>query len=351
MKNNINIGVLGLGRMGQVHCRQIASTPGLSLSAASSRSPEITAGIKEELKIRVYRSHEKLLQDSSIDWIVITTFSHEHQKWALRAIAAGKNLIIEKPVALSYQEAAAIYQAAREKGVQVTVHMNRRWDRDFELVQRVLIENLLGEVYRIESRYTGFSSEWGGWGLQGLDNPWRLKKVYGGGILSDWGPHLFDQLLLLTSAPAKCLFGKTESRIWSSEVEDHFWAEVIFQNGISARVEASNNHRYSLPRWLLLGSKGTLKMAGGDPCEWNRVLVRKNFHNFQEDIRFDTSQQELSGGFYPAFAAAIQQGKEPPVGPEEVLAAARLIDAVKESDSRCRSIDLTVDRLTSTTVN
>jgi len=337
--------------MGQVHCRQIATTPGLSLSAASSRSPEITAGIKDKLKIRVYHSHEELLQDSSIGWIVITTFTHEHKRWALQAIAAGKNLIIEKPVALSYQEAAAIYQAAREKGVQVTVHLNRRWDRDFELVQRVLKEYLLGEVYRIESRYTGFSSEWAGWGLQGLDNPWRLKKAYGGGILSDWGPHLFDQLLLLVASPAKCLFGKTESRIWSSEVEDHFWAEVIFQNGVSARVEASNNHRYSLPRWLLLGSKGTLKMAGGDPCEWNRALVRKNFHDFQEEISLDTSQQELSGGFYPAFAAALQQGKRPSVSPEEVLGAARLMDAVKESNSSGQSIDLSVDWLTSIPVN
>ncbi len=337
--------------MGQVHCRQIAATPGLSLSAASSRSPEIAAGIKEELKIKVYHSHEELLQDSSIGWIVITTFTNEHKKWALRAIAAGKNLIIEKPVALSYEEAAAIFQAAREKGVQVTVHLNRRWDRDFVLVQRVLKEDILGEVYRIESRYTAFSSGWAGWGLQGLDNPWRLKKAYGGGILSDWGPHLFDQLLLLTSSPAKCLFGKTESRIWSSEVEDHFWAEVIFRNGVSARVEASNNHRYPLPRWLLLGSKGTLKMAGGDPCEWNSAHIRKSFHDFQEQISLDTSQQELSGGFYPAFVAALQQGKEAPVGPEEVLAAARLMDAVKESDSRGRSIDLSVDRSTSSRAN
>ncbi|MBA7481003.1 MAG: hypothetical protein GH155_07770 [Spirochaeta sp.] len=343
MKNNINMGVLGLGRMGQVHCRQIAATPGLFLSAASSRSPEIAAGMKEELKISVYDSHERLLEENSIDWTVITTFTHEHKKWALRAIAAGKNLIIEKPVALSYQEAAAIFQAAREKGVKVTVHLNRRWDRDFELVQRVLKEDLLGEVYRIESRYTNFSSGWAGWGLQGLDNPWRLKKAYGGGLLSDWGPHLFDQLLLLTASPPKCLFGKTENRIWSSEVEDHFWAEVLFRNGVSARVEASNNHRYSLPRWLLLGSKGTLKMSGGDPSEWNIALIRKNFHDFQEETTLDTSQQELSGGFYPAFAAALQQGKEPPVGAEEVLAAARLMDAVKESDSRGQSIDLSVD--------
>ena len=343
MKKNINIGVLGLGRMGQVHCRQIAATPGLSLSAASSRSLEIAAEIKEELNIRVYHSHEELLQDSSIGWIVITTFTNEHKKWALQAIADGKNLIIEKPVALSYQEAAFIFQTAREKGVQVTVHLNRRWDRDFELVQRVLKEDILGEVYRIESRYTGFSSEWAGWGLQGLDNPWRLKKAYGGGILSDWGPHLFDQLLLLIASPAKCLFGTTESRIWSSEVEDHFWAEVIFQNGVSARVEASNNHRYSLPRWLLLGSKGTLKMEGGDPSEWNSALIRKSFHDFQEEIHLDTSQQELSGGFYSAFAAALQQGKEPPVGTTKVLAATRLIDAVKESSSRSQSIDLSVD--------
>ena len=304
MKTTINMGVLGLGRMGQIHCQQIKATSGLSLAAVSSRSSELVDGVKTREDITVYHSHEELLEDDRIAWVVIATFSHEHRKWALRAIDAGKNLVIEKPVALSYQEAASIFQAAKDKRLQVTVHLNRRWDRDFVLVQHILQQGLLGDVYRIESRYTSFSAEWAGWGLQGLDNPWRLKKSYGGGILSDWGPHLFDQLLLLANSPINTIFGKQESRIWTQEVDDHFWAEVIFRNGLSARVEASNNHRFPLPRWLLLGSKGTLKMDGGDPGEWNRALIRKNLDGFPEEISFDTSQQELSGGFYPAFSAA-----------------------------------------------
>ncbi len=169
----------------------------------------------------------------------------------------------------------AIFALPKEKGVQVTVHLYRRWDRDFVLVQHILQQGLLGDVYRIELRYTGFSAEWAGWGLQGMDNPWRLKNSFGGGILSDWSPHLFYQLLLLAHSPINTIFGKQESRIWTQEVEDHFWAEVIFRNGLSARVEASNNHRFPLPRWLLLGSKGTLEMDGGDPGEWNRALIRK----------------------------------------------------------------------------
>ena len=68
-------------------------------------------------------------------------------------------------------------------------------------------------------------------------NQWRLKSEYGGGILTDWGSHLFDQLVLLSSARVSGVLGKTESRIWSREVEDHFWAELFLDDGTTATLE------------------------------------------------------------------------------------------------------------------
>jgi len=202
----------------------------------------------------------------------------------------------------------------------------------------MLNESTLGEVYRIESRYTHYSGTWGTWGAEGVKNPWRLKKQYGGGLLNDWGPHLFDQLLLLTDSRVKTLFAKTYAKIWSKEVEDHFWAEILFENSLSARVEASNNFRLAQSRWCIVGTEGTLAVEGGDPSDWNMAVIRRGNVDFPEEIRIDISQAELSPGFYQAFVQALQTSAPLPVAPEHVLRVMRLIESVRKSDKTDQSV-------------
>jgi scyllo-inositol 2-dehydrogenase (NADP+) len=338
--NEVNMAVLGVGRMGQVHCRYIRETPGLKLVAASSRAATLTLAVSQRYGIRVYRAHEDLLADPEVQWVVIANTSDQHKHWALAALEAGKNLIIEKPIALSLADAIVILQTAEEQGLQVAVHNSRRWDEDFKLVQGVLNQGELGEVYRIESRYTDCSAGWGSWGSQGEANPWRLKKRQGGGLLNDWGPHLFDQLLQLGLGRVRKLYGKTYSKVWGLEVEDHFWAELSFEGGFSARAEASNNHRISLPRWLILGSQGTLAVSGGDPADWNTAIVKVQKDGRLEERRLDISHPELSKGFYDSFSRALRDGSPLPVTPEQILQVMRLVEAVRQSQDRGEVIDV-----------
>jgi predicted dehydrogenase len=344
VKAKIAVAVLGVGRMGLIHCESIAATSGLSLVAASSRSPERLAAALQRFDLTGYRSHEELLADPRVEWVVIATTTDEHKEWALKALKAGKRLIIEKPVGLSYEEAAAIFEEADKRNLEVTVHQNRRWDRDFQVVRAVLRDSLLGEVYRIESRYTSFSSGWAGWGAQGMANPWRLKRKYGGGLLSDWGPHLLDQALLLVNSEVRSLFAGMYGRIWTREVDDHFWVELTFADGRSLRAEASNNSRIPLPRWYILGTAGTLQVRGGELTDWDAAVIRKEFNGFPQEIRIDIGQLMLSTGFYAEFAEAARSGKKLPVSAAEVLRVMRLMDAVRESASSGRSVSFNDNR-------
>jgi len=207
-------------------------------------------------------------------------------------------------------------------------------------VKRILTQGELGEVYRIESRYTDCSAGWGSWGAQGEANPWRLKKRQGGGLLNDWGPHLFDQLLQLGLGRVKQLYGKTYSKVWSLEVEDHFWAELSFEGGFSARAEASNNHRFPLPRWLILGSQGTLTVSGGDPAEWNTAIVKVQKDCKLEEQRLDISHPELCAGFYDSFSRALSDGSPLPVTPGQILQVMHLVEAVRQSQDHGEVIDV-----------
>jgi predicted dehydrogenase len=343
MKEVAKIGVLGLGRMGQIHCGLIRDCPGLELTAGSSGSAQLRRQSAESFGIRTYEEHEALLRDSRIDWVLIATTTNRHREWALRAIEAGKNLIIEKPIALTLEETKEIIGAAERADVRLTVYNSRRWDADFLFVRQLLAEGSLGEVYRFESRYTSFDAGWGGWGAQGEKNPWRLKRAYGGGILSDWGPHLFDQILLLVEPPLQSVSGRLYSKIWSDEVDDHFWSELLYDCGITVRVEASNNHRIPQPRWFILGSEGTLSIQGGSPTSWSPALIRRSSGGQIQETRRELPKVEISTGYYPDFVKALSAGDPLPVQPAQALQVMQVIEAVRRSSASGRSLTLSLE--------
>ncbi len=338
MGKDVAVAVLGAGKMGLIHCESIAATPGLRLAGASSRSAERLAEIKDKLAVPTYPSHEALLRDPAVQWVVISTTTEMHKEWALKALAAGKELIVEKPIALSFADTKEILDEASRRNLRVTVFQNRRWDNDFRLLRKIIRQGLLGEIYRLESRYASFSSGWGAWGAQGAANPWRLKKQFGGGLLNDWGPHLLDQIFLVTKSRLKSLYCQVYGKIWTQEVDDHFWIELVFANGQTARVEASNNARIPQPRWYLWGTKGTLQVKGGDLADWNRAIIRKESGAYSMQTSISYEQRELSLGFYENFVDAVSNGKRLAVRPEQILRVMRTIDAARTSSSRGRSV-------------
>lgn len=338
MKEQVGIGILGAGRMGVIHGEQIQATAGLRLAALSSQSERLVEDARRRFDVPVYDDHRSLLEDPRVQWVVIATTSDRHTEWALKALSAGKELIIEKPIALYLKEARKVFDTAKRAGLRVTVHQNRRWDLDYQLVQKVVREGMLGDVYRIESRYTNYSKAWGAAGAEGLANPWRLKKSYGGGVLNDWGSHLLDQLILLAEEPVTTVLGRCESRIWSEEVDDHFWAELSFGGGFSARVEASVNFRIPVPRWTIVGNRGTLQVTGGNPEQWNTAVVRREAGPFAEEIRYDIPHPMFSTGFYAGLVQALEENRPLPVRPDQTLMVMRLIEAVRESSRLGRTV-------------
>ncbi len=338
MEEAIRFGVLGVGRIGLFHCDRVRATRGFALVAASSRSEELRAEAGRRFGIVTYASHEELIADRSVQWLVIATTSDQHYRWAMDAIECGKNLVIEKPIAASYDEARQIYDKADAKGVKVLPHQSRRWDRDFLLVQRIIHDGLVGEAYRIESRRASYSTGWAGWGAQGMANPWRLKKEYGGGMINDWAPHLVDQVLLLAGSMPVSLNAWQGGKIWTTEVDDHFWAELVFGNGLSCRIEASNNHRIPQPRWSVVGTKGTFQVRGEQSDSWSEGELRSEFHGVPETRRFDFAGDELTDAFYPALAESLRTSDALPITREQVLSVMKVIDRIRQSAAQGGSI-------------
>ena len=123
--------------------------------------------LAEEAGFHTYETEEAMLADESIDVILVATPNDTHRPIALRAMEAGKNVIVEKPATLSLKELTELEDMAGKTGQFLTVHQNRRWDEDLLTVREILKDQTMGEIFRIESRVHG---------SRGIPGDWRKEK-------------------------------------------------------------------------------------------------------------------------------------------------------------------------------
>ncbi len=240
--------IIGYGYMGGMHHDIIEKNiPDLEVYAAYDMREEcIEKAAARGLK--VYDCIDKLLADEKIELVTIATPNDMHKEIAIRCLRAGKHVVCEKPVTLCSSDLEEIMQVVKETGRLFTVHHNRRWDKDYQQIKKILADNTLGKPYFIESRVTTT-----GRGMFG----WRGYKVNGGGLLLDWGIHLLDQLLDLIDSPVISVDAHILS-LYTPEADDNVRIFMRHENGISVTFEVAYNCFIPRPRWHVCCEHGTV---------------------------------------------------------------------------------------------
>lgn len=242
-----NVAVIGYGGQGAWHCNQILKSDVVSLAGTYDIKENRRAAARDN-GIFVYGSNEEIFKDNNVDIVVVATPNDVHEDLVVSALKSGKNVICEKPVALSCEEFDRMVEAQNECGKLLSVHQNRRWDVDYLGVKKVISSGEIGDVIRIESRIHG---------SRGIPSDWRCKKEYGGGMILDWGVHLIDQMLtLITDKVVKV--GCAVTNITNDEVDDGFRLELLFDSGKTALVEVGTYNFLSLPRFYMQCKSGTV---------------------------------------------------------------------------------------------
>ena len=329
----ISVGVVGMGRSGEeLHGKYIRERAEFRLEAISDTSPERLKQCKKTLKPKkTYSTYDELLGDEAIELVVVATPSQAHCEMVLAAFERGKHVLVEKPVALNLEEFERMEESARERGLVFSVFHSRRWDGDYLRVRKIIDDGLLGDVFDIQSRVLDYGPGWSEFGVQEFRPRWRAEKKYGGGRLYDWGSHLIDQVLMMVSSKVETVYGDLKSLIWSDEVDDHFKLLIKFENGTTAEVESSADCRISLPRWFIVGDKGTLS---GPRTE---LKVRSELIDDADETVFEPFENEWDA-VYENLAQVIRDGAELAVKPEEVKRTVAVIDAAMLSSSRRESV-------------
>lgn len=246
VNGNYALAIIGLGGMGNWHRESICDIDGLEVCGSFDIS-EARQKFAKKNGITPYNSLDELLADDKVDIVLVSTPNDIHKEISIKAMRAGKNVVCEKPVTLNSIDLKAMIDVSVETGKLFVVHQNRRWDEDFLMVKKIYEEDVLGDIFRIESRVLG---------SRGIPGDWRKEKEHGGGMVLDWGVHLLDQALMMIDEKVKKVYGKT-TNITTDVVDDGFFVDLTFESGLVFHVEVGTNNFIDLPRWYVLGINGT----------------------------------------------------------------------------------------------
>lgn len=333
--NQIRTAIIGFGTSGRVfHAPLIEAEPRFRLDAVVTPTPEHAEAVEARYPgTTVIRAVEDLwARAADFDLVVISSPNDTHASFAQQAIAAGLNVVLEKPIAVTVAEAEAVVEAAAAKGVVLTVFQNRRWDGDFLTVRRVIDSGALGTIHQFESAFEWFKPE------RGAHFKDSVASAAGGGIVYDLGPHVFDQAIQLFGDVVE-VHAELDGRRPGAANDDDSFVTLHHAKGVRSRLWMSAIAPVSRPRFRVVGSRAVFTSYGLDPQEPQLIAGAKPGDagfGVHADGRTATvagprfeDPEELEPGQYLAFYRALGdalQGTGPvPVDPADSIRGLQLI--------------------------
>jgi predicted dehydrogenase len=339
----IRVGLIGFGMAGRVfHAPLLSSVEGMELAAVMERTSNKAA--ERYPGITTHRSLEALLADKSLRLLVVATPNGTHFSLAKEILKAGKNVVVDKPMALTSAEAAELIALSWKHKALLAPFHNRRWDSDFLTVQKLLHEGLPGRLVSFESRF----DRWQPAPLK--ERLWKESADDGGGKLLDLGPHLADQALVLFGKPEAVSADVVREKDGPG-INDSFNLRLRYP-GLTVTLGANSLSLPAAPRFHLRGTDGGYVKKGVDPQEaaLNKI-TRIDDRNWGQELaaNWGVLHVGIDGGSvsrpvpalpgdYRLFYAGIRdalEGKGPaPVTGVDGWRVARLLEWAAESAQR-----------------
>ena len=279
VSRKLRIGVAGLGRAFAVMLPTFQRDPRVVLIAAADPRPEARARFEADFGGRTYGTVKELCDDHAVDIVYIATPHQHHAEHACLGAAAGKHLLVEKPMALSLDDATEMIEASARAGVHLIVGHSHSFDAPI-LKTRALIESgAFGAVRMITAvNYTDF--------LYRPRRPEELDTARGGGALFNQAPHQIDIVRLIGGGRLKTVRAQVGAWDRARSTEGAYAALLTFEDGTFATLSYNGYGHFDsdeLQGWI--GEMGQAKARGAakrairftDPDEETAVKAARNY--------------------------------------------------------------------------
>lgn len=226
----MKIAFTGTGYIAKIHARAARAFPDVELVAVANHRPESMASFAREFGIpRQHGTLRDLLQDGGIDAVIINTPNYLHAPEAIAALEAGVAVMVEKPMAMNGEEAAAMLAASRRSGAILMVAHCWRFDEEAIWLKEQL--GRIGDVIRTKGY--GVHVHWGpgGWFTQ--------QRYAGGGAMADMGIHALDTARFLLGDPLPVsVYARLGTHYGDYDVDDTGLILVNWDNGTTSYIES-----------------------------------------------------------------------------------------------------------------
>ena len=332
----LRAGVIGLGMMGRNHVRVWDEVvEGVDLVAVADPDPEAVARATAGRRARGFDDVDRMLAEEELDLVSIVAPTSLHLPVTLAALRAGANVLVEKPIAATRDEASEMIEAAEAAGRMLTVGHIERFNPAIRELRRRLADGELGRIFQIKATRLG-------------PFPARIRDV---GVVVDLAPHDLDVMRFLVGSEPIRLYAETERRI-HTEHEDLFSGIVKFANGVVGVLDIN---------WLTPTKQRSLTVTGergmfmadyiaqdlvlfanpGAAETWVNAGAGALITSVAEGemTRYSIHRQEPLAVELDEFAHAVRDGGPPPVAPRDAMIALLLARTMVESAETGRVID------------
>ncbi|MBR2950483.1 MAG: Gfo/Idh/MocA family oxidoreductase [Lachnospiraceae bacterium] len=360
----VRVGIIGTGWIAEAHMISYLKQPDVEIVAGADliegKAEAFFAGFNMP-EVKCYRSHKEMLDDESLqlDAVSVCTYNRTHAECAIYALNKGVNVLLEKPMCVTVEEAAEIVKAEKASGKVLSIGFQPRLDENMKMIKKIVESGKLGKVYYIQT---------GGGRRHGIPTPYGTSfiedKTAGIGALGDIGCYSLDMVLNAIGYPKPLTVSGYKSNFFGTRpdrypthpeyaekftVDDFAAAFIRLEGGIILDFRIAWDMHLDTPGdTIIMGTEGSLRIPSTE-C-WNGSVggAMTLYHDIcgeptQTTVPIiDSGFDDLFDKKIRSFLDAIKNGTPAPVPSSQIIYNQAIIDGIFKSAEAGREIEVVI---------
>ena len=359
-EDKLKIGIIGTGWIAESHIESYKRMKDVKVVAMADLIPGKAEKFAARYGIegcRFYPDHKSLLDNEELDAVSICTYNTQHAPCAIYALEKGVNVLLEKPMCVTTEEAVEIMRAEKKSGKVLSIGIQPRFDENMQMIKKIVDSGVLGKIYYIQT---------GGGRRRGIPNSTFIEKSTGGiGAMGDIGCYSLDCVLnaigypkpLTVTGYTSNYFGtsteyQSEADAKRFNVDDFAAAFVRLEGGIILDFRIAWAMHLDTPGdSIIMGTKGSLRIPSTD-C-WNGTVggpmtIYHDVAGAQTQTTIPVIESKGPGLFdrkIRSFLDAVKNGTPAPVPTSQILYNQAIIDHIVKSAELGHEVEVKIPEI------